>query len=74
MNPSGALAAVSLASFRRVRRTLLQPFGGSAVNAKMKGWLGTAVLVIVVLAILKAVPMLDDTRYVPVIGGPRPAA
>lgn len=44
------------------------------MNAKYKGWLGTAVLVIVVLAILKAVPMLDVTQYVPVIGKPRPAA
>jgi hypothetical protein len=57
-----------------VRRTSLQPLEVRAVNAKVKGWLGTAVLVIVVLAILKAVPMLDVTKYVPVIGGPRPAA
>jgi hypothetical protein len=41
---------------------------------KYKAWLGTAIVVIVVLVLFKAVPMLDVTKYVPVLGGSRPAA
>lgn len=44
------------------------------MNAKYKAWLGTAIVVIVVLALFKAIPMLDVTRFVPTLGGPRPAA
>lgn len=43
------------------------------MNSKYKAWLGTAIVVVVVLVLFKAVPMLDVTRFVPVVGSPRPA-